>query len=136
MPAPNFADRFNTELSPSEESKFTDWAMQQRSAAGRDVMGDQFDYDIRGWWKKHGNQDLVEGVHLEDEFKKPNHPTFSNESKYHGTDGYEGGEWIGDEKSGYSFKPGKTNMEMMSSQELKDYFAKVEPDTKLLLPQP
>lgn len=39
-------------------------------------------YDYRGFFQKHGPVPVGEGQHLTDEFKLPNHPTFSVESKY------------------------------------------------------
>lgn len=42
------------------------------------------DYDLRGFWKKYGTlePDATNG-HLTDEFKLPNHFTYSNESKFY-----------------------------------------------------
>ena len=42
------------------------------------------DYDYRGFYKKYGNlTPQATNGHLTDEFKLPNHPTFSIESKYY-----------------------------------------------------
>lgn len=57
------------------------------------------DYDLRGYWmdpetKKDG---IVDGQHFTDKYKKPNHPTFSTESKYAvGADARYAGSWDGD----------------------------------------
>lgn len=122
----DFSDKYNTKLSADEEKKFEAWAKD----AGRE--GDVADYDLRGWWKKNGSKN-TQG-HLTDEFKKPNHPTFSKESRYNGVDGYEGGEWSGDDKTGYKFKASKSNMKNMTKDELKAYFGKVEPGVSLEFP--
>ena len=42
------------------------------------------DYDYRGFYKKYGNlSPQATNGHLTDEFKLPNHPTFSVESRYY-----------------------------------------------------
>src|SRR5690242_7452603 len=87
-PDPNdFSGRYNTQLTPAEEQQFQQWAQ----ASGR--ANDTYDYDLRGAWKS-GAATAPNG-HLPDTFKKPNHPTFSDQSQYHGIDGYQGGSWGG-----------------------------------------
>lgn len=113
--------------------KFKDWTQAQSTATGRDVSSDLYDYDMRGWWQQ--NQDAsLDGAHLTDIFKKPNHPTFSTQSQYHGADGHQGGEWAPQPDGTYSFKPGSTNMMMHGPDALTDYFKQVEPGNRLLLP--
>lgn len=42
------------------------------------------DYDLRGFWQKYGNLNpQATNGHLTDEFKLPNHITYSNESKFY-----------------------------------------------------
>ena len=42
------------------------------------------DYDLRGYYNKYGSLvPTASNLHLTDEFKKPNHPTFSNQSMYY-----------------------------------------------------
>lgn len=67
-------DPYDTKLSPEEESRFQRWKQQN---APRDSGAD---YDLRGAFK----EGLAPGPngHWSDKYKKPNHPTFSNESKY------------------------------------------------------
>lgn len=65
---------FNTVLSPGDEAKFKDWKAKY---APRDSGAD---YDLRGAFKA-GLTPAANG-HWPDTFKKPNHDTFSNESKY------------------------------------------------------
>ena len=50
------------------------------------------DYDMAAYIKKYGAPDQSKGQHLTDEFKKPNHITFSDESIYH-SDETPGGHW-------------------------------------------
>ena len=73
---------YNTHLSPKDEEKFREW----RKKLPKNLQSD-YDYDLRGYWYVYRDTPLGEPqedglVHLTDEFKKPNHPTFSNESRY------------------------------------------------------
>lgn len=100
---------------------------------------DSKDYDMQGWYKEHvasgksSQGDPSGGDHFTDTYKKPNHPTFSEDSKYHGVDGNEGGQWhlLNDNK--FAFRPGSTNFANHDTKSLSDYFKKVEPDNFLLL---
>jgi hypothetical protein len=130
--APDMTDKYNTPLNAEDERAFGAWAKAQRRGPGVDATRDLYDYDLRGYWKKNGGETLAEGAHLTDEFKKPNHPTFSDESKYHGIDGHEGGKWGGSEKEGWTFTPGKTNIQMQGQHGLQEYFDQYEPKSKLL----
>lgn len=122
----DLTSKYNTKLSKEDEAKFQTWATDNNR------LGDLQNYDMRGWWKQNGTQDTR--GHFTDEFKKPNHPTFSDESIYHGTDGNKGGTW-GKNGEKDTFKPSKTNLENMTAADMQDYFAKVEPDAELVLPK-
>ena len=76
--------RFNTNLSPQDEDAFNQWAIANNR------QRDSFDYDMRGAWKAGIGQ--AGNGHFPDTYKKPNHPTFSNQSIYDGQ-GISGGEW-------------------------------------------
>ncbi len=128
----DFTERYNTQLSPQDEAAFQSWTQQQSKAVGRDVSGDTYDYDLRGWWQANPNASLS-GGHLTDQFKKPNHPTFSDQSQYHGVDGMQGGQWQQQSDGSYAFTPGATNV--FSVPELQDYFARVEKGNTLNAPQ-
>jgi hypothetical protein len=123
----DLSTQYNTTLSPEEEAAYQVWALQNKR------QSDVYDYDMRGWYKANQNKDVSGGQHFPDTFKKPNHPTFSNESMYNGVDGHQGGQWSGSEGS-YSFTPGVTNLEMYSPLDLQKYFEQVEPGTKLVFP--
>jgi hypothetical protein len=129
----DYTDKYNTPLPPQQEQQFKQWTTQQSAATGRNVGNDLYDYDLRGWYAQNNGADLS-GGHLTDEFKKPNHPTFSTGSKYHGIDGNEGGQWATRQDGSYSFAPGKTNLQNFSPTDMQDYFKKVEPNN-VLLPQ-
>lgn len=81
---------YDTSLSPQEEQRFKAWKQEY---APNDSGAD---YDLRGAFKSGLKPDAKTG-HWPDTFKKPNHPTFSNESKYAvGTDVAKAGHWDGD----------------------------------------
>lgn len=127
-PDPNdYTNKYNTELSPSDEAKFQTWAAQN----GR--QSDTYDYDLRGAWKANAN--AATNGHLPDTWKKPNHPTFSDQSQYHGVDGNQGGSWSGGNGQPWSFTPGTTNLRLYSPSEMQGYFQRVEPDSTLILPR-
>lgn len=114
---------YNTKLSPDEEAAFQKWV------AANGKQHDVYDYDMRGAWKS-GAAASGNG-HFPDTFKKPNHPTFSNESQYAVGPALQGGRWTDS-----SFTPGPTNLQHRTAQELAEYMARVEPGVKLNLPKP
>ncbi len=121
----DFSNRYNTQLSPAEEQQFQAWA------AANNRLRDTYDYDLRGAFKS-GAATAPNG-HLPDTYKKPNHPTFSDQSQYHGVDGYQGGTWGGGDGRPDTFTPGATNM--LPPGALQRYFQQREP-TAQLLPRP
>ena len=86
-----YKDRYNTPLTPIEKKKFNKWSVEESGRMGRDILMDLESYDVQGFWKN--NERVDERGHGSDRYKKPNHPTFSNQSMYHGQDGAYGGEW-------------------------------------------
>lgn len=127
----DFTDRFNTTLSPKDEQNFQIWMTDQSQKIGRDVSKDLYDYDLRGWWKDTPNASMSD-THLTDDFKKPNHPTFSIGSRYNGAEGMQGGVWGKKPDGSWTFRPGSTNV--YSRDELQDYFRRVEPGNTLIVP--
>jgi hypothetical protein len=94
-------NNYNTPLTADEESRYQVY----RLSLGE--RGNDNDYDLRGYWKKQGQYEdpsnKEDGSHFTDEFKKPNHPTFSVESIYHGVPNGDGkvnlgGKWMGDDE--------------------------------------
>lgn len=83
----DFDQNFNTLLGPDQEQAFQKWKSKY---APNDSGGD---YDLRGAFKEGMTPDPQNG-HWSDKYKKPNHPTFSNESQYapYGTPGHWEGE--------------------------------------------
>jgi len=89
-PAAPAAQSFDTALSPAEEAAFTGWKQQY---APRDSGAD---YDLRGAFKAGLVPDAATG-HWPDTYKKPNHPTFSDQSMYAvGPNAAKAGRWEGD----------------------------------------
>ena len=121
----DFSSKNNTKLSDKDEAAYQTWAKEN----GREK--DVYDYDMRGAWKEGAGQ--AENGHLPDTYKKPNHPTFSDESKYHSED-VPGGKWS--KKDGKDvYVPSKTNLKHYPAEELQGYFQRVEPDAALELPE-
>lgn len=75
LPSEIASDPYNTQLSDHDESQFQRW--KEKYAA----WDSGNDYDLRGAFKAGLTPDPKTG-HWPDTFKKPNHPTFSNESMY------------------------------------------------------
>lgn len=88
--------RYNTILTPDQEKIYQQWV----NSLPINLRGD-YDYDLRGAWLNGDQPD--EYYHMPDTWKKPWHPTFSNESIY-STPGAEGGRWDGEE-----FHPSRLN---------------------------
>jgi hypothetical protein len=83
-----FWSQYETRLAPDEEEAFQTW--KQRYAP----KDSGIDYDLRGAFKA-GLAPGKDG-HWPDTFKKPNHPTFSNESIYSLDRPDLAGHWQGD----------------------------------------
>lgn len=75
-------------------------------------------------------------AHLPDTYKKPTHPTFSNESIYH-SDETPGGVWSEYEKDKWEFTPSETNIKTLGGPDkYSEWFKTAEPDVKLNLEIP
>ena len=89
--------KYDTKLTPSQEAKYKLAATK----AGR--INDTVNYDLRGAWLNNPKSISNTG-HLTDTYKKPNHPTFSTDSKY-STPKNPGGTWVAGKKNSWSFTP-------------------------------
>ena len=85
---------FNTPLPGGSEDAYVSWVR----TLPRNLQYEG-DYDLRGYWlDPDTKKTAVSGDHFIDKYKKPNHPTFSNESKYAAGKYAEwAGTWNGDE---------------------------------------
>jgi hypothetical protein len=70
--------------------------------------------------------------HLSDQYKLPNHITFSDDSIYADKGA---GQWRRQGNGKWAFTPGATNLQHHSMDELRDYFKKHEPDAILVEPK-
>lgn len=137
-----YLGKFNTALSPDEEKAYDAWVKDQSYKLKRKLRYDEIGYDLKGFFKDNGPVELS-GGHLTDKYKKPNHSTFSDQSKYHGyTDEngtkYLGGTWAVDASGNDYYKP---HPSMFSNKThdyrtMLDYFRKYEPTVKLELDAP
>src|SRR6266852_2141122 len=92
-------DDYNTVLSPTQEQAFQIWKSQNAP----DDSG--ADYDLRGAYLANMQRSADNG-HMGDQFKKPNHPTFSNQSQYAvGDQRDRAGFWVGPEGPDQTFVP-------------------------------
>ncbi len=117
QPAP-----YETQLTPQEEIAFQQW---KAKVAPRDTGED---YDLRGAFKASQGTDAR--GHMTDQFKKPNHPSFSTESQYSTPDN-PGGQWINRDNNKF-FVPSAANLTGRSFEDLQGYFNKVEPEITLM----
>jgi len=92
---PFYKINFNTPLSATEEKGYNAFVPTFSNLIGRDVGMDEHTYDTRGWWKSGQWEGARPGLHGPDTWKKPNHPSFSNESIYHGAPMPKGGTFQG-----------------------------------------
>jgi len=115
---------YDTRLSPSDEKALQAWKKQY---APDDSGGD---YDLRGAYKAGLKPDPQNG-HWPDTFKKPNHPTFSEESQYHGKE-YRGGRWVyAEDGKPMAFEQSDTNAQHWPEWAIKDYLNRAEPGVAL-----
>jgi len=125
-----FKNNFNTNLSPEKESEFQAWLENESGKTKKDISRDLEDYDVKGFWFAGGRS--IAG-HGSDKWKKPNHPTFSTESKYHNTpDSLHGGIWVGGKWGSNSFTPSTKMLKYWDIDILRDYFKKFEPGVELI----
>lgn len=122
----DYSEKFNTVLSPDEEEKYQVWATDNHREK------DVYDYDLRGAWKElqSGTMSEDERGHLGDKYKKPNHPTFSDQSIYSGQDGVTGGVWSRNAEGKDVYTPGR-KLSSVEADRLRRYFARNEPGVVL-----
>lgn len=123
----DFSDRYNTKLTAAEEAAFQAWA----KAEGRER--DVYDYDLRGAWREltSGTMSEDDRGHLGDKYKKPNHPTFSTQSKY-STPETPGGVWS-TQNGVVTYTPSDFVLNNIGVENLKRYFSRVEKGVNLNL---
>ena len=96
LSSPAGAAEFETKLPAKQEVKYQQWNKDMRAKGYIHPKDDGRDYDFRGAYKA-GINPAAPGAHWPDTYKKPNHPTFSNESQYAtGPFAKYAGSWKGD----------------------------------------
>jgi len=131
---------YDTELTPEELIGYNTFAQKYAKSKNFKIENLTRDYDLQGYYKKHKGVDLPEIItpelHLNDEFKKPNHITFSNGSIY-STPEHTGGQWKNekeDESGAWSFIPTEYNLKNTPTNKLQEYFNTYEKGSNLILP--
>jgi hypothetical protein len=127
---PYFQNNFNTKLSPAMEAEFQRQYPDPKSTQ---------DYDLRGAWQNgiSKSDDPSGRGHLPDTFKKPNSPTFSDESIYHGTTApfggtWQGGKWEQSNGPNWSYTPSTTMLKYTHDPiKLQEYMKKYESNAEL-----
>lgn len=98
---------YTTKLNPKEEFEFRQW---YKKLADKKGLNPSFDaeehyYDYRGFWKNEDQYGILNDnsdAHFTDRYKKPGHPTFSNESIYSKGNTI-GGNWVQDKNGNWLF---------------------------------
>jgi len=131
---PDLSGQFNTQLSSEDEAAFQKW-LRLLPARLQSVS----DYDLRGAWKNNAKE--AANGHLPDTWKKPNHPTFSRESVYSNAQNGIGGQWTdgspqtqNDAQKNWVYWASPANARYRAPATLADYFARVEPNSTVVLP--
>ncbi len=119
-------DQFDTKLDPESEQKFQKWKAQLPKP-----LQDDSNYDLRGAFL--GGVHPSANDHLPDTYKKPNHPTFSQESKY-STPENPGGAWMQVGPDNWIFMAAPANLKYQTADELSQYFDQNEPNSTVVLP--
>ena len=123
----NFDDYISSRLHPKgSEGQLLDVARMAALLRTPRPTEENPDYDLAGYVAQYGVPDQSKGQHLTDEFKLPNHITFSNQSRYADPNLLQGGEWKQGGASLWSFKPSEFNLQQHSPDEYARYFSNVE----------
>lgn len=125
----DFTNYYNTPIPPNRQQDYNNWSQQQQKTTGKNPENDKYDYDVNGYFLSGQGTDAR--GHADDQFKKPNHPTFSDFSQYNNHEGNVGGHW---DLKNKTFTPSATNLKHYDAGDLQDYFNKQEPDYKLNMP--
>jgi hypothetical protein len=131
-PSLRYVSQYNTGLSKPELEEFKQWAKKQYGSLD-EALYEMGAYDLQGAWKAMKGKEIdydPNTGHLPDTYKKPNHITFSDESRYHNAKDMQGGTWT--EVNGrWKFKPAKGTIDLYGKEQLQRYFQEYEPDADL-----
>jgi len=114
-----------TQLNPAQEAQFQQWkSVNAPHDSGKD-------YDLRGAFIADVQPDPVRH-HMTDEYKMPNHPTFSIGSKY-STPQQMGGEWSTTPQGKDTYEPSKwMESDPARMAALQNYMKQAEPNAILV----
>lgn len=118
---PDMTNQFNTSLTPEQLIAYRLMYSPQ----------DSYDYDMMGAFKANVGQ--AGNGHYPDTYKKPNHPTFSDQSQYSNPQQL-GGSWEPLPDGRWVFRASNLNMTNLGRQGILDYFSSVEPGNQVQLP--
>ena len=127
----DYTTQYNTPIPDELQKKFSDWmAEYSKRRGGADVSRDLYDYDLMGAFMAGINPS---SGHLPDTFKKPNHPTFSDQSQYSIGPTRTGGKWgtTPGPVSVDTFTASPFNRRIWKKRGLQRYFKRVEPNSML-----
>lgn len=129
-----FLNNYNTTLTPEQEMGYNNWIQDLSKKRGRDVSKDNYEYDMRGFYAS--GLSASSNGHMDDRFKKPNHPTFSDKSNYSGALGPNGEKFIGGHWGKDFYVPSPEMLKYTHKAErLQEYMNRVEPGYHLILPK-
>lgn len=99
--------QYTTKLNPREEFEFRQWykKLADKKGLNPDYDAEEHYYDYRGFWKNEDRYAILNdepNAHFIDRYKKPGHPTFSNESIYSKGNTI-GGDWVQDKNGNWLF---------------------------------
>lgn len=115
---------------------FQSWIDEVSRMQGR-KLEETPDYDLRAYYNKLKNNNPEEGTHFDDDFKNPNHMTFSTSSNKNVPVIQQGGEWLKDSSipGGWKYKPSELNIKNAgTASDLQGYFNRIESPEALDLP--
>jgi len=124
----DFTNMLNTPIPPEQIAEYNKWLNSlppQMDQTGRN-------YDLQGAYL--AGLSTAGNGHLPDTFKKPNHPTFSTESKYSGGDFGAGGTWTQNPNKTWAFTVSPDQLKISSPDSIVNYFKNNEPTGKLTMP--
>lgn len=128
------ADNYTTQLTPDMEAAYQQW----RAKLPRDLQN-EVDYDLRGAFLDSVKADGR--LHMTDKFKKPNHITFSDGSKY-STPANPGGQWLPTgqrnplmpNQDQFAFWASPANARRSGINDLNNYFNQYEQGNAVIYP--
>jgi hypothetical protein len=112
---------FRTGLSRDQQAGYDAW----RSALPKGLQNTE-DYDLAGAYLD--SVGMSGNGHFTDQFKRPNHITFSDQSQYSSPENH-GGTW--DEIFG-TYTPGAANLRYRTSDDIARYIKEREPGTRYM----